>query len=276
MATTYAIGDVQGCYDGLIKLLACINFDFKQDSLWFCGDLVNRGPNSLETLLFIKSLKAQAKIVLGNHDMHLIACYYNTHFCKPSDTLESILKHPQAEELIEWLCQQPLCHWDQNLGFAMTHAGFPPIWSLKQTITLSKEVEDVLKSPTKRLTLINQIYGNQPDCWNFKLSGIDRLRCIINYLTRMRFINADSKLELTSKESIDKTPEGYLPWFQYPNPATNEAQLIFGHWAALKGITHQAKIHALDTGYVWGESLTALCLETGQRHILLHPNQEML
>jgi len=259
---TYALGDIQGCYDQLLQLLERIEFS-QGDQLWVAGDLVNRGPKSLETLRFLKSLGKQVRVVLGNHDLHLLAVHYGKTHLRRSDTLQEILDAPDREELMTWLRHQPLLVVDHELGFAMAHAGIPPAWSLDYALRRSAEVEVVLQSENAETYFAN-MYGNTPDCWDNSLQSWDRLRVITNYLTRMRFCDAQGKLELKTKGSLDTQPDGYLPWFAHPREAT-ELPILFGHWAALEGYASDSNVFALDTGCVWGNQLTAMRLEDKQR-----------
>ena len=261
---TYVIGDLQGCLTPLVQLLEQIKYHPEQDKLWFAGDLINRGQESLETLRFIKSLGSNATVVLGNHDLHLLAVSYGHGKLKRGDTLSEILTAGDRDDLMEWLRNQPLFHYDEQLNTVMTHAGIPPCWDLKQTQALAKEVEDILKSDNVDDFFAN-MYGNKPNKWSDDLTGLDRLRAITNYLTRMRFCDENSKLDLASKEGIDTATKGYAPWFNYPSKVPENCHIVFGHWAALEGKTHKERIHALDTGCVWGGSLTALRLEDRQR-----------
>lgn len=260
--STYALGDIQGCFDQLLQLLERIEFS-KNDCLWIAGDLVNRGPKSLETLRFLKSLGRQARIVLGNHDLHLLAVHYGKTHQRRSDTLQPILDAPDREELMDWLRQQPLLIIDDTLGYAMAHAGVPPDWSLKNARKRSAEVEAVLKSDTAA-DYFEHMYGNKPDRWDSSLDGWDRLRVITNYLTRMRFCDKQGTLELKTKGSLDTQPKGYKPWFMHPRKADN-LSILFGHWAALEGSADNENVFALDTGCVWGNQLTALRLEDRAR-----------
>ncbi|MGO3345716.1 MAG: symmetrical bis(5'-nucleosyl)-tetraphosphatase [Marinomonas sp.] len=260
---TYVIGDLQGCLTPLITLLEHINYQQDQDQLWFAGDLVNRGPESLETLRFIKSLGDKANVVLGNHDLHLIAIAHGHSTLKRHDTLLEILTANDRDELINWLRQQPLCHYDAALNTIMTHAGVPPCWTLNQTLSLANEVESQLKGD-KVDDFLAVMYGNKPKLWDDTLTGMDRLRAITNYLTRMRFCDMNSQLDLKSKEGPSTAQKDYAPWFTYPTQLPQDCNIVFGHWAALEGITNIENIHALDTGCVWGGSLTALRLEDKQ------------
>ncbi|WOD06379.1 symmetrical bis(5'-nucleosyl)-tetraphosphatase [Marinomonas sp. GJ51-6] len=261
---TYAIGDIQGCLPQLVQLLEQINYQAEEDRLWFTGDLINRVPASLETLRFIKSLGDSAKVVLGNHDLHLLAVAHGHGDLKRKDTLAEVLMASDRDELMNWLRNQPLCYYDPQLNTIMTHAGIPPCWDLDKTLSLAAEVEEKLKSDTVD-DFFAAMYGNTPRKWSDDLTGMDRLRAITNYLTRMRFCDENSKLDLKSKEGINTAVKGYAPWFNYPTQLPENCHIVFGHWAAIEGITHQDNIHALDTGCVWGGSLTALRLEDRQR-----------
>lgn len=258
----YMVGDIQGCLAPLKKLLKKVDFHSQEDQLWCVGDLVNRGPQSLETLRFIRSLGKSAITVLGNHDLHLIAVYSGVKELKRKDRpyLEPILEAPDVDELIHWLRHQPLLHADEHLRVAMVHAGIPHIWSIKTACKLAREVESWLRGP-QYISLLSEMYGNTPSCWSDSLSGIERARCIINYLTRMRFLSSKGELEFDSKESPDTSPEGFLPWFSYEAKAL-KYDLVFGHWAALMGKTSRNDRIGLDTGCVWGNHLTLLHWES--------------
>jgi len=262
--STYAIGDIQGCYTALQKLLAQINFNPGEDQLWFTGDLVNRGNHSLEVLRFVKQLGNHQKTVLGNHDLHLLACALHQHPGWDEDTFSDILNAPDRDELIDWLRHQKLFHYDQTLGFCLAHAGLAQSWTLEHAISLSKEVESVLQSD-QITDFLSHMYGNQPDYWDNALQGWDRLRAITNYFTRMRFCYLDGHLELTDKGPADVPHERLLPWFKLPDRVNAELDIIFGHWAALGGITNTPHVYSLDTGCVWGFNLTAMRLEDGKR-----------
>lgn len=259
---TYAIGDVQGCYEALCCLLEKLNFNEEKDELWFAGDLVNRGPDSLASLRKIKALNA--KVVLGNHDLHLLACYFASEPRAPKkkDTLQEILSAPDCEELLTWLIKQPLMIWDQSRDLVMTHAGLPHIWSTAQAFALSQEVHHKLLSGHVS-DYFDAMYGNHPAAWSENLIGNDRLRVITNYFTRMRFITDSGELDFAAKEAIDYAPAGFSPWFDMPSG--RKEQVLFGHWAALSGVTKQDGVHALDTGCVWNGSLTAMNIDTGDR-----------
>jgi bis(5'-nucleosyl)-tetraphosphatase (symmetrical) len=258
---TYAIGDVQGCFAALQKLLAHIHFNPASDTLWFTGDLVNRGPQSLAVLRFVKDLGEKHITVLGNHDLHLLAVAYGKAQERKGDTLHDILHASDKDELIQWLRMRPLLHEDK---FVMTHAGLAPVWTLEKARMLAREVEAVLRSDALDILLAN-MYGNQPDLWQDGLVGIERLRCIINYFTRMRFCHADGRLDLTYKGELAGKPQDLLPWFDVPQRVNAQEKIIFGHWAALGGKTSTANVYPLDTGCVWGNALTALRLEDEKR-----------
>lgn len=257
---TYAIGDVQGCFNELTKLLAKIQFQQEHDVLWFTGDLVNRGPHSLEVLRFVKSLGDRQKTVLGNHDLHLLAVAYGVAKPRHGDTLDAILTAPDREELIEWLRHQPLLHDDEAYGFVMTHAGLAPAWNLQKARLLAQEVETVLRGNQPEFFLAN-MYGSQPNEWDEQLAGVDRLRCIVNYLTRMRFCYSNGQLNLSYKGEVSGKPDDLVPWFEVKARVNADLKIIFGHWAALNGKTNMPNIYPLDTGCVWGNCLTAMRLE---------------
>lgn len=257
---TYAIGDVQGCFKALEQLLIKINFNLQKDQLWFTGDLVNRGPQSLEVLRFVKSLGEKQITVLGNHDLHLLAVAYGVREVYPGDTIANILTVSDREELMDWLRSRPLLHDDNKLGFVMTHAGLAPSWSLTKAQNLAREVEIILRGPTPKIFL-QEMYGNSPKQWDDQLTGIERLRCIINYFTRMRFCYEDGSLDLNYKGDVAHKPAELIPWFDVETRANAQLKIIFGHWAALGGKVDQPYLYPLDTGCVWGNCLTALCLD---------------
>ena len=262
--TTYAVGDIQGCLKPLKCLLDEVGFNPSRDVLWSVGDLVNRGPDSLDTLRFIDSLGNACIAVLGNHDLHLLAVSRDASRLRKSDTLLPILKADDCDQLLSNLRQRPLAHWDARLGILMTHAGLPPIWSIKQTRKRAAEVEEVLRCDERLPLFLDEMYGNEPDRWKPSLTGIARLRCITNYLTRMRFCKQDGTLDLKSKEGVGTAPKGYAPWFTYPR-RDPDAQVVFGHWAALEGKTGSDRFIGLDTGCVWGGALTMMNLDSGEK-----------
>lgn len=260
--SVYAVGDIQGCLDPLQKLLDKIRFDPSKDKLWCVGDLVNRGPKSLKTLKFLYSMRKNLVTVLGNHDLHLIACYYNTSRLKKSDTIKEILEAKESRELITWLRQQPLVHYDKERKITLVHAGIPPLWTLQESIIRSAEVELVLKDDKKIVSFLDHMYGSEPVNWSELLTGDERLRVITNYFTRMRFCKADGTIEFKSKEGLESAPEGYKPWFEIPNRKMAGQTILFGHWAALEGRCDVAHVYALDTGCVWGGCLTMMNIDS--------------
>lgn len=261
---TYVIGDVQGCYHELQTLLAACHYHPSHDQLWFAGDLINRGPNSLPCLRFIKQLSEQGSvaIVLGNHDLHFLAVALGNNKPGKKDTFHDILDAPDKMELLLWLKQQPLLHYDHRLQAVMTHAGLYPAWSLEQAIENAREVEHILRG-NQLNAFFSHMYGNEPACWKDSLSGWDRIRFITNAFTRMRFCTQTYQLDLKCKVAVGDQPEHLQPWFHLPSKTTN-VTIIFGHWAALEGQTGCPNIIATDTGCVWGGKLTAYCIETGQ------------
>jgi len=262
----YAIGDVQGCHQSLLELLTKINFAPGKDRLWIAGDLVNRGPKSLESLRYIKALTEldhkPAKVVLGNHDLHLLALYYTQKPPKRKDTFDEILAAPDCDELMTWLRHQPLMVWSKKHDVVMSHAGIPHIWSIKEAHSLSQEVATTLSGPDY-VDFFKRMYGNQPNNWASSLKGMDRLRVITNYFTRMRFIKSTGELDFAAKEAIGSAPENYLPWFTLKRKEVT--RVVFGHWAALEGKTGSEQFQALDTGCVWGGTLTAMNLKNLKR-----------
>jgi bis(5'-nucleosyl)-tetraphosphatase (symmetrical) len=261
--TTYAIGDIQGCFSALEKLLVQIKFDAGKDTLWFTGDIVNRGPQSLEALRFVKSLGDKHKVVLGNHDLHLLAIVYGDHEQRAGDTLDAILTAPDSDALLDWLRRCPLLVYDEATGYVMTHAGLAPAWNIKQAQQLAHEVEIVLRGDAPGDFLKN-MYGNQPDIWDNRLQGKDRLRCIVNYFTRMRLCHIDGRLDFSYKGTLESKPQDLVPWFDVKNRVNAKDKIIFGHWAALGGKVDVPNVYALDTGCVWGNCLTAMRLGDGK------------
>lgn len=260
---TYAIGDVQGCFDELMRLLDVVGFDESRDTLWFVGDLVNRGPDSLSTLRFVRSLGDRAIVVLGNHDLHLLAAFYADQPLKSQDTLDMVLSASDCHELLAWLRSCSLCHQDKALGFVMTHAGIPHIWTVDDALRFAGEVEAVLRGPEHREFFLG-MYGNDPAVWRDDLRDIPRLRVITNYLTRMRLVSEAGALDLTTKDKPGRAPKGFHPWFELYD-AEPPLKVVFGHWAALEGAVNVSWAHGLDTGCVWGGALTALRLEDEER-----------
>lgn len=260
---TYAIGDIQGCLTELHALLEHIGFDPKSDILWFTGDLVNRGPQSLEVLRFIKNLGHQHVVVLGNHDLHLLAIFYGARELQRNDTLATILAAPDRVELMDWLRTRPLFHSSAQ-GYVMAHAGIAPMWTVADAKRLAQEVEHELQkeSPAE---FFKQMFGNTPDMWREDLNGFERLRCIVNYFTRMRYCHQDGRLDFAYKGTLADKPANLIPWFDVLDRANTNTKIIFGHWAALNGHADVPNVYPLDTGCVWGNQLTAMRLEDEKR-----------
>jgi bis(5''-nucleosyl)-tetraphosphatase (symmetrical) len=258
--STYAIGDVQGCYEPLCRLLERMAFEPARDRLWFVGDLVNRGPESWHTLRFIRSLGKAAIVVLGNHDLHLLAIAEGVRKPHRDDTLDGILHAPDRDELLDWLRHRPLMHVAE--GYAMVHAGLLPQWDISRALTLAGEVEAALRGE-QRHELFLHMYGNSPAQWSDTLDGYPRLRVIINAMTRLRMCTADGVMEFGHKTSPSDAPAGYVPWFDVPMRVSRGTPIICGHWAAL-GLLCRPDVLAIDTGCVWGRELTAVRLEDRQ------------
>ena len=262
--STYLVGDIQGCFDDLRFLLEQANFNPQHDELWLSGDLVARGPKSLETLRFVKSLGNNATTVLGNHDLHLLAVAHGLAKAKRKDKIQPILDAPDREELLAWLRRQPLLAEHPRHPFVMVHAGISPQWDLATARSQAREVEACLRSDDY-LWLLENMYGNGPDRWTPGLTGIEQYRYTINALTRMRFCHPDGRLDMTCKLSPEHPEIGALkPWFDLPRQQPLEKTVIFGHWAALMGHEDQHVI-GLDTGCVWGNSMTLLRWEDSAR-----------
>ncbi|MBL1274572.1 MAG: symmetrical bis(5'-nucleosyl)-tetraphosphatase [Ectothiorhodospiraceae bacterium] len=269
----YAIGDIQGCYAELMALLKVIEFDEATDQLWFTGDLVNRGPDSLGVLRFVRGLglrrPAALITVLGNHDLHLLAVAEGLGKTHRSDTLDEILTAPDKQDLLDWLRQQPLLHYDETLGSsdgdyvgtALVHAGLPPQWSMDSARQYASEIEGVLRGEQYREFLAH-MYGNQPDQWKESLVGWGRLRLMTNCFTRMRFCDANGRLDLQAKGAPGTQPAGFLPWYEITNRQSRESRIVFGHWSTL-GLHQSENVVSLDTGCLWGERLTAMRLDGG-------------
>jgi bis(5'-nucleosyl)-tetraphosphatase (symmetrical) len=253
----YAIGDLQGCQPSLMSLLERIHAECIEPRLIFVGDLVNRGPKSLETLRAIRQLGTKATALLGNHDLHLLAVAHGIRKAHASDTLDEILQASDRDEWLDWVRNRPLAHFEQ--GHLVVHAGVLPQWTVRQTLDLAHEVETVLRGPDW-VDFLREMYGNQPAKWDDALTGSDRLRCIINALTRVRFCTPDGSMELTTKEAHGTGLPGHLPWFDVPGRKTADTPMIFGHWSTL-GLLLRPNLIGLDTGCVWGGKLTALRLQ---------------
>ena len=254
---TYAIGDIQGCYDEMRRLLDSIGFDPAQDRLWLVGDLVNRGPQSAEVLRYLRGLGERAISVLGNHDLHLLVVAAGVRKPHRGDTLDALLAAPDRDELLDWLRRQRLMHADA--GYAMVHAGLLPQWSIAQALALAREVEAALQGPDYG-EFLNCMYGNSPAQWRDDLAGYDRLRVVVNAMTRLRLCTPAGVMDFTHKTGLADAPAGYLPWFDVPGRASSDTPVLFGHWAAL-GLTLRSDVLGLDSGCVWGRRLTAVRLE---------------
>src|SRR5690606_16227808 len=261
----YVIGDVQGCFAALKALLKEIRFDPDQDFIWFAGDLVARGENSIGALRFVKKLvdRDVAATVLGNHDLTLLACARGLKELKDKDNTRDVIDAIDSDDLIDWLRKQPLCLFpnDQTI---LTHAGIPCIWSAEQTAALAKEIEAIISHEDFAVVdaFLADMYGKEPDLWSDDLEGSARLRCITNYLTRMRLTSSEGRLEFSFKDTLDDPmPQGFRPWFEFESEAAKTHQLIFGHWAALQGKTINPQIQNVDGGCVWGKQLIAYRLE---------------
>ncbi|MGE8406695.1 MAG: symmetrical bis(5'-nucleosyl)-tetraphosphatase [Pseudomonas sp.] len=263
---TYAVGDLQGCLEPLKCLLERVSFNPAVDRLWLVGDLVNRGPQSLETLRYLYGMRDALVCVLGNHDLHLLAAAYNVERLKKSDTLREVIEAPDAADLLDWLRRQKLLHFDEARGTVLVHAGLPPQWTLGKALALAAEVEEVLRDDTRIKAYLDGMYGNEPSKWNKDLTGVARLRVITNYFTRMRFCTADGKLDLKGKEGADTALPGYKPWFAHKDRRSRHVKIIFGHWAALEGRCNAPGVFALDTGCVWGGAMTLMNIDTGELH----------
>lgn len=251
----YAIGDVQGCYTQLQQLLEKIEFKPDRDKLWFAGDIVNRGPESLQTLRFIKSLGDNAITVLGNHDLHLLAIANGRGKQGKKDTIQAIIDAPDSDQLLEWLLHRPLMHYQKKNHVCMVHAGIHPQWSLETALSCAREVETVLQG-SKSHEFFQHMYGDKPAKWSDELKGWDRLRFITNCFTRMRYIDEKHKLRLKEKGAPGNQSSGVIPWFEIESK-TADLNIIFGHWSTLKDPVLQ-HLYPLDTGCLWGGKLTAL------------------
>ena len=267
---TYAVGDIQGCFDELRRLLDKVKFDPAVDRLWSVGDIINRGPKSLETIRFLRSLGDSFTMVLGNHDLHFVALATGAWQIGKKDTLKELLEDPDCPEFCEWLRRQPLIHYEKldtekgRQGVLMVHAGIAPGWTFKMARRYAAEVEEVLQSDRYK-KFLNMMYGDEPDIWHEGLTGMERLRVITNYLTRVRFCNAETQLNLAIKTGPKTAPPGYRPWYEYQHLKKKKC-IVFGHWATLEGKTEWPNVYALDTGCVWGRSLSMLRLEDKQRY----------
>jgi bis(5'-nucleosyl)-tetraphosphatase (symmetrical) len=258
----YAIGDVQGCYDELLKLLDKIHYKEDRDQLWFTGDLVNRGPKSLQTLRMIRAMDANAVSVLGNHDLHLLATAYDHQKPGKKDTIDDILAARDKEQLFDWLRSRPLIHVDKDLDLVMVHAGLHPDWSIEKAQSLAHEVESVLRSE-KHVLFYKHMYGDKPRKWSDKLESWPRFRYITNIFTRLRYCDESGATSMSTKGAPGTQPKGLHPWFEIQNRCSKNDQIIFGHWstlALLKDYTY-TNVYPLDTGCLWGGRLTAMRID---------------
>jgi len=253
----YAIGDIQGCFDELLRLLDAISFNEQSDQLWFAGDLVNRGPKSLETLRFVKALGDSAITVLGNHDLHLLVASCAPKIANKKDSLLPILEAPDRDELIDWLRHRPLFH--SNDDFCLVHAGLPPQWDFNKTQKMALLAEQALKSPDYQ-AFLKQLYGNKPNIWSSSLKGVEKLRFIINCFTRMRYCDVNGRLDFVQSGPLGSQPKSLVPWFAVPKRKNADMRVIFGHWSTL-GYYEGPNCYAIDTGCLWGGQLTALRLD---------------
>lgn len=271
----YVIGDVQGCFEALKALLKEIRFDPDQDFIWFAGDLVARGENSLGALRFIKKLvdNGVAATVLGNHDLTLLAYARGIKPIKDKDNVRDVIDAIDSDELIDWIRKQPMCLFP-NEQTVLTHAGIPNIWDAAKTAELAKEVEAIIAHDDFEVVdaFLKEMFGKEPTLWSDELEGHERTRCIVNYLTRMRLTDAEGRLEYSFKDSLDDPmPEGFKPWFEFESKTTATHQIVFGHWAALQGKTISGRIQNVDGGCVWGNQLMAYRLEDQQMFAVDNP-----
>lgn len=257
----YAIGDIQGCYDPFRELLDALRFDPDRDTLWLTGDLVNRGPKSLKTLRFVKSLGEAAITVLGNHDLHLLALGAGqVKLGSRFQTLRKTLQAKDSDEILDWIRHLPLAHYNKSLDTLLVHAGTHPLWNAKRTLAHAAEVEDVLRGK-KYAALLGKMYGNSPSKWSDDLAGYKRLRFIINCLTRMRMVTNKSHLNFSHNASPYRARNNLVPWFDVEEPAWSGTRVVFGHWSAL-GLIVMPNLISLDTGCVWGRQLTAVRIDS--------------
>ncbi len=254
----YAIGDLQGCCDEFRTLLDRLDFDPARDRVWLTGDLVNRGPASLEALRTVKALGSAATVVLGNHDLHLLAAALDPARLRRSDTLTAVLAADDRDELLAWLARLPLVHHDRALGWSMVHAGLPPEWNVAQAVACGAEVSAALTADPRGF--FDAMYGDKPERWSEDLTALERLRFTVNCLTRLRFLAADGRLLLKYKGPIEGAPAGARPWFRVSGRRSAGERIVFGHWSAL-GYCESDGVISLDTGCVWGGALTAVRLD---------------
>lgn len=261
----YAIGDVQGCYTSLRRLLDKINFDSAHDQLWFTGDLVNRGADSAAVVRFVAQLGSSAVAVLGNHDLHLLAVAAGATPLSAEDTFNDILRADDSEHLLTWLAARPIFHHDPVLGYSLVHAGLLPQWDIRMAQTCAREVESLVQ---RRATdFFRQMYGDMPNRWSERLNGIERMRLIVNAFTRLRYCYPDGTADYKHKGPPGTQAPPLLPWFQIPDRASRGQRIIFGHWSTL-GLWDDGDVIGLDTGCLWDGRLTALRLSGGGRRFI--------
>jgi bis(5'-nucleosyl)-tetraphosphatase (symmetrical) len=254
----YAIGDVQGCDEELGQLIEKIGFNEDRDRLWFVGDLVNRGPDSLAVLRRVRSLADNAVVTLGNHDLHLIAIACGTAKARKSDTLDELLKARDFEPLLAWLIGRPFMHEDRANSLALLHAGLPPQWDMATARTCASEAHAALTDDPKKF--LAGMYGDEPALWDARLRGAARMRFITNCFTRLRYLHADGSLNLREKASPDAVSDDLIPWFKFDAARWRGTHMVFGHWSTL-GYFRDPNVTSLDTGCGWGDCLTALRLD---------------
>ena len=259
----YAIGDVQGCFAALQQLLKNIGFDANTDTLWFTGDLVNRGPQSADVIRFVMGLGDRAISVLGNHDLHLLVAAAGKAKIRRRDTFADVLQSQDRDQLLGWLRRRPLLHHDADLGLTLIHAGLLPQWDLEMAAGLASEVESALRRSDYD-EFFAHMYGNRPRVWREDLGGWDRLRLIVNAFTRLRYCDHSGHMDLSPTGAPGSQPKHLVPWFQLPDRRTKDLTIIFGHWSSL-GIWQKDGVIGLDTGCVWGRMLTAVRLDEGRR-----------
>lgn len=259
--STWAIGDVHGCRDALRRLLDRIGFTPDRDRLWFVGDLVNRGPDTLATLRFVRDLGDAAICVLGNHDLHLLATAAGIRR-RGKDRFDELLAAADRDELLDWLRRRALLHHDSGLGFTLVHAGLHPDWDLATARALAAELEEILRAPGYR-RLFDYMYGDEPSRWSPDLTVTERHRLAINVFTRMRYCTVDGRIDLGPSGPPGSQPAGLVPWFEVPGRASADLRIVFGHWSSL-GRTARAGVHGLDSGCCWGGALSALRLDDGE------------
>jgi bis(5'-nucleosyl)-tetraphosphatase (symmetrical) len=259
----YAVGDIQGCDDEFGQLLERIAFEPARDQLWLTGDLVNRGPRSLAVLRRVRSLGDAVTVVLGNHDLHLLAAAHDRTALRSDDTLDDVLAAPDCDTLLDWLRHQPLLHTDTALDWTMVHAGLAPQWDLAAATACARELERALRDETSARKLFAAMYGNRPDRWSDDLAGTERLRFITNCFTRLRFCHTDGRLDLKYKGTVRDAPADLVPWFRIPDRRSAGSRILFGHWSAL-GYYSGDSVLGIDTGCVWGGRLCAVRLDSAQ------------